>query len=182
MPPKTSSASVKRDIQRASIYILHWKQNLQTASQPSAHRPLSPKADVVSSSHGVRGSQMFRGRRLQPTTSLELVATDRPGLEDPAGHVDGERRYEAGQRPVSRSRRGTPREAEPRPRNLHRYSMKAVATTCWSVKAASASMARISSGDCWGGATARPSQPGSAASVMARRDGTYSLQTWRARG
>lgn len=37
--------------------------------------------------------------------------------------------------------------------NIHRYSMKAVATTCWIVKVASASMARISSGDCCGGAT-----------------------------
>lgn len=31
--------------------------------------------------------------------------------------------------------------------------MKAVAATCWTVKVASASMARISSGDCCGGAT-----------------------------
>lgn len=31
--------------------------------------------------------------------------------------------------------------------------MKAVAATCWTVKSASASMARISSGDCCGGAT-----------------------------
>lgn len=36
---------------------------------------------------------------------------------------------------------------------IHRYSITAVAKTCWTVKVASASMARISSGDCCGGAT-----------------------------
>jgi hypothetical protein len=38
---------------------------------------------------------------------------------------------------------------------LHMYRRKAVAATCWMVKTASASMAWISSRDCWGGATGR---------------------------
>lgn len=42
--------------------------------------------------------------------------------------------------------------------NIQRYNMNAVATTCCTVKVASASMARISSGDCCGGATAKARQ------------------------
>ncbi|TQW00618.1 hypothetical protein IF1G_00549 [Cordyceps javanica] len=42
---------------------------------------------------------------------------------------------------------------------IHRYSIRAVAATCWTVKVASASRARISSADCWGGATTTTARP-----------------------
>lgn len=68
--------------------------------------------------------------------------------------------------------------------------MKAVAATCWTVKVASASMARISSGDCCGGATvdARTSALHAVKLSHGAREGrhicqglgvcTYILQTW----